>query len=114
MTAEELKQWRKKLGYTQEQAAKALWISRPTIARYEKDVDIPKTIELACFYLSSVNDKFVYEPSLEDEEHIKQICLFLKVPYVKGDFQRHQAYAQFKRWNKTKMDERDKILYSNK
>ena len=48
MTAHDLKQWREKLGINQEQAAIAIGLSKPTIARYEKDTEIPKYIALAC------------------------------------------------------------------
>lgn len=48
MNANQFKEWRKTIGINQEQAAIALGISRPTIARYEKNTAIPKYIELAC------------------------------------------------------------------
>lgn len=38
------------------------------------------------------------------EEHIKQICRFTKVPYVKGEWQRMKAYAEFKKWHKEQLD----------
>ena len=48
MTNSELKQWREKLGISRELASVALGVSRSTIARYEKDSEIPKYIALAC------------------------------------------------------------------
>lgn len=56
MTAEELKQWRGKLGISRELASVALGVSRSTIARYEKDTQIPKYIALACKQILSEDE----------------------------------------------------------
>jgi len=52
--------------------------------------------------------KFKYKPSLLSEEHIKQICKFLKDPYVEGEYQKWHKFSQFKWWHKREMDKRDK------
>ena len=57
---------------------------------------------------------FKYKDDGLTEEHIKQICLFLKKPYVKGEYQRLQGYIQFKIWHKREMDKRDSLLVINK
>ncbi len=41
-------------------------------------------------------------------KHIKHICRFLRVPYVEGEYQRMNAYAQFKKWHHDKLKERDR------
>lgn len=43
------------------------------------------------------------------EEQIKQICRFTKTEYVEGEWQRHRAYAEFKRWHHKKLQERDDL-----
>ena len=60
MNSIQLKEWRKRLGLTQYQAAKYLGITRVTIARYETIGLISISIELACialeiaFYLAEI------------------------------------------------------------
>lgn len=54
MTPEQLKAWRKRLGYNASRAADALGCHRNAIANWESGKhDIPKYIELACLYLST-------------------------------------------------------------
>jgi len=56
MTKEQFKTWRKKMGFTQKQAAEALGLFRNTIINYERGtrpendlpVKIPRSIALAC------------------------------------------------------------------
>ena len=69
MTNSEFKKWRGSLGYTQEQAADTLGISRPTIASYEADSEIPKVVELACSYLSFFH---AYEKLVNDQNDYRQ------------------------------------------
>jgi len=57
---------------------------------------------------------FQYKSSDLSEEHIKQICRFQDVPYVKGEYQRMQGYIQFKIWHKKAMDKRDDELKKTK
>jgi hypothetical protein len=52
--------------------------------------------------------KFKYKKPNLTEDHIQQICQFLKTPYVKGDYQKWNKFAQFKWWHKKKQDKRDK------
>ncbi len=58
MTPVAFKAWRKGLGLKQKDAAEKLGLKKRVIQYYEKgarggkDVDIPKTVELACFALS--------------------------------------------------------------
>lgn len=52
MTAGEFKEWRRRLGLSQEQAAEALGLSRNTIARYEAG-HTPQIVDLACEHLES-------------------------------------------------------------
>lgn len=49
MTSEELKSWRKRLGFTsQERAAEAIGCSLRSVCNYENGTPIPKYIALAC------------------------------------------------------------------
>ena len=57
-----------------------------------------------------MSNQFKYKDDGLSEEHIKQICRFLGVPYVKGQHQRMQGYIQFKNWHKKAMDKRDAEL----
>jgi len=52
---------------------------------------------------------FKYKDDGLSEEHIKHICRFLDMPYVKGEHQRLQGYIQFKIWHKKEMDKRDNL-----
>jgi transcriptional regulator with XRE-family HTH domain len=52
MTAGEFKEWRRRLGLSQEHAAEALGLSRNTIARYEAG-HTPQIVDLACEHLES-------------------------------------------------------------
>ncbi len=59
-------------------------------------------------------DKFKYiDPNLT-EEHIKQIARFVGGEYKEGEYQKWNKYAQFKRWHKKLMDERDNNMLSLK
>ncbi len=51
-------------------------------------------------------DKFRYVDDGLSEKHIKQICRFLKKPYVKGEHQKWHKFAAFKWWHKREMDKR--------
>jgi len=55
----------------------------------------------------TLNNKFKYIDKGLTEEHIKQMCRFQDIPYVKGEYQRLQGYIQFKIWHKKAMDKRD-------
>ena len=58
MKSDELKQWRKRMGFTQEQAGIELGITRHQIGRLEKgETQISKAIELACNHLEEVHKK---------------------------------------------------------
>ena len=49
MRGSEFREWRKKLGYTQQEAAKALDVTRATIQNWEGEVTTPpKSVTLAC------------------------------------------------------------------
>ena len=50
MTHEDFKNWRKKMGLTQQQAADVLGLSKATIENYDKGrpVVIPRVVALAC------------------------------------------------------------------
>jgi DNA-binding XRE family transcriptional regulator len=58
MTHEELKAWRKWMGWSQRTAAQALGISRASVQLYELDssreeaLPVPKPVELACYALA--------------------------------------------------------------
>ena len=58
MTPHEFKVWRKGMGLRQKEAATRLGLKKRVIQYYErghrdgKKVDIPKTVELACYALS--------------------------------------------------------------
>jgi transcriptional regulator with XRE-family HTH domain len=58
MKPKEFKRWRKALGLSQSVAAKKLGLKLRTVQYYEKGerrgkkIDIPKTVELACFVIS--------------------------------------------------------------
>ena len=69
MKPKEFKRWRKILGLSQTVAAKKLGLTLRTVQYYEKGerrgkrVDIPKTVELACFAIScGVEDVDFTEP----------------------------------------------------
>ena len=57
MPPESFKAWRKSLGLSQKEAAEALGLKRRIVQYYEKgvrdgvDVEVPKTVRLACFAL---------------------------------------------------------------
>ena len=62
--------------------------------------------------------KFIYRECSLTEEQIKHRCRFLKIPYVKGEYQENykwRAWAAFKFWHKREMDKRDllKRCYKN-
>jgi transcriptional regulator with XRE-family HTH domain len=48
MTPEEFRKWRKSLGFTQAEAAKALGVGKRTVTAYESDGPVPTQITLAC------------------------------------------------------------------
>ncbi|MTI09511.1 helix-turn-helix domain-containing protein [Curvivirga aplysinae] len=58
MSPEEFKLWRKELGFNQTKAAKKLGVKLRTVQYYEKgerkgkQVEIPKSVSLACFAVS--------------------------------------------------------------
>lgn len=58
MTPDAFKAWRKTMGFKQKDAAEKLGLKKRVIQYYEKgardgkDIDIPKTVELACFALA--------------------------------------------------------------
>ena len=58
MAPEAFKAWRKSLGLSQKEAARALGLKRRIVQYYEKgerngeEVEIPKTVRLACFALT--------------------------------------------------------------
>ena len=58
MGPKEFKRWRKSLGLSQKDAAKALGLKRRILQYYEKGerdgkpVDVPKTVRLACYALT--------------------------------------------------------------
>ncbi len=58
MKPDEFKSWRKAMGLKQKEAAHLLGLKKRMIQYYEKglrddkDVEIPKTVELACYALS--------------------------------------------------------------
>lgn len=57
--------------------------------------------------------KFRYKEAPLTEEQIKQRCRFLKITYIKGEYQenyRWRAWAAFKWWHKKKMDKRDALI----
>ena len=58
MTNDELRDWQKRMGWTQVQVANELGLSVATYKRYLSG-DVPKVVELACKYLeiSSVIDE---------------------------------------------------------
>ena len=48
MNGAELKSWRKKIGYTQEEAAREFGVSRPTVQNWEyENTSVPLVVELA-------------------------------------------------------------------
>ena len=53
---------------------------------------------------------FKYKDNGLSEEHIRQICRFLKITYVKGEYQKWHKFSQFKFWHKNEMDKRDAEL----
>ena len=56
MDAAEFKAWRKRLGFTQIQAAEALGMSRRSIIDYEHGQAIPRVVELAAMMIEQTRD----------------------------------------------------------
>ena len=56
---------------------------------------------------------FQYKSSDLSEEHIKHICRFLKLTYVKGEYQKWSKFSQFKFWHKNEMVKRDTLTRLN-
>ncbi len=53
---------------------------------------------------------FKYREACLSEEQIKQRCRFLRIPYIRGEYQenyRWRTWAAFKCWHKKQMDIRD-------
>ncbi len=48
MTAKQFTEWRKRMGWTQVEAAQHLGRSRQMVSNYESGADIPTVIKLAC------------------------------------------------------------------
>ena len=64
MTPDQFRQWRKRLGLKQKEAADQLGLKKRVIQYYEKgtrdgkEVEIPKTVRLACYALASGIDDY--------------------------------------------------------
>ena len=64
MAPEAFKAWRKSLGLSQKEAAKALGLKRRIVQYYEKGerdgerISIPKTVRLACFAVAQGRDDY--------------------------------------------------------
>ena len=56
---------------------------------------------------------FQYKSSDLSEEHIEQICRFLKITYVKGEYQKWHMFSAFKLGHKKDMDKRDALIELN-
>ena len=54
MTNKQFKAWRKRLGFSQTDAALALDISKRMIGYYDNGFKIPTAVSLACRYLESL------------------------------------------------------------
>lgn len=69
MTPDQFRQWRKRLGLKQKEAADQLGLKKRVIQYYEKGtrdgkkVEIPKTVRLACYALASGIDDYDGEAS---------------------------------------------------
>ncbi len=69
------KRWRKALGLSQKEAAKALGLKRRIVQYYEKgerdgkDVEIPKSVRLACYALSIGIEDYTGPPKPEKGGH---------------------------------------------
>jgi hypothetical protein len=57
-----------------------------------------------------LSNQFKYKDDDLSEEYIKQICLFLNTPYVRGERKKWHKFSQFKFWHKREMDKKDKEL----
>lgn len=55
MNQEQFKEWRKRQGITQKEAAERLGVTRLTIARYETVGKIPRSMELLTSMLDSLD-----------------------------------------------------------
>jgi len=66
MTPRDFKNWRKQMGFTQQQAAEALGLSKATIENYDKGVRredgrpviIPRVVALACAAIANNIEPF--------------------------------------------------------
>jgi len=80
MTPQQFKTWRKKMGLTQAQAAKALDLSKPTIENYDKGIrgngeafEIPHIVALACAALWHKIEPWDNHPEASGEMTTKRI-----------------------------------------
>lgn len=80
MLSENLKNYRKKCGYTQEEVAEQLHIVRQTLSKWEKGVSVPDAdllVKLALLYDVSVNELLgttMVETQSKEEEIAKELA----------------------------------------
>ena len=66
-----IKEYRKKMGVTQEQLAEAIGVSRQTVISLEKDKPIPSIIQaysIAEFFGAKIEDIFTLEEATEEHK----------------------------------------------
>lgn len=90
MRPKDFKRWRKSLGLSQKAAAESLGLKRRVVQYYEKgerdgkDVEIPKSVRLACYALSEgVSD--YHGPREANERQIDTSLRLVSVNHAAGD-----------------------------
>ncbi|MCB9958842.1 MAG: helix-turn-helix transcriptional regulator [Rhodospirillaceae bacterium] len=72
MTPATFKRWRKSLGLSQKEAARALGLKRRVVQYYEKGerdgapIEIPKTVRLACYAVAMGRGDYEGPPASQD------------------------------------------------
>lgn len=61
-----LKDWRKRMGWDQDQAAKALGVGKSTLAKHEIARDVPRTLILACIGVESLYKQGRYKKDISN------------------------------------------------
>lgn len=81
MTPSELTAWRKRHGFTQEEAGDKLGVSKRSISGYETVGPVPKSIALACSAISNEEQKLNFT-ELVREHYPKLDGFFVVIPFI--------------------------------
>lgn len=102
MRPKDFKRWRKSLGLSQKAAAESLGLKRRVVQYYEKgerdgkDVEIPKSVRLACYALSEgVSD--YHGPRETNERPVDTSLRLVSVNHVAGEVATDEPLAPAKK-----------------